>query len=216
MFEDRTRHFRSATTWENVKDFMSQTREWYREDLWDNQDCRVYCIVEKDALFGVLEKVCQRNQLPLLPARGYPSSTVVRNFCVDVLMQQQDQEAHILHLGDHDPSGIDMTRDLIERIEMFTENQVSVTVHRLALNYDQIQELKPPPNPAKTTDPRNKDYKAKFGVKSWELDAIEPRALEKLVQDKVKELRNGPAWNARLERMESNHDKLIKLTEKYL
>lgn len=216
MFEDRTRHFRSPTTWDNVKDFMSQTREWYAEDLWDNQDCRIYCIVEKDALFGVLQGVCSRNQVPLLPARGYPSSTVIRAFCVDVLMSHPDQTAHILHLGDHDPSGIDMSRDLIDRIGLFTEGEVQVEFHRLALNYEQIEELKPPPNPAKTTDPRNKDYKRKFGVSSWELDAVEPRALEKLVQENITELRDGRVWNARFEEMQANKERLNEITEKYL
>ncbi len=216
MFEDRTRHFRTPTTWENVKNFMEETRRWYQEDLWDNQDCRIYCIVEKDALFGVLQKVCNNNQVPLLPARGYPSSTVIRAFCVDVLMSHPDQTAHILHLGDHDPSGIDMTRDLIDRIALFTEGEVNIQLHRLALNYDQIQELNPPPNPAKMTDPRSHVYVGKFGRQSWELDAVEPRALESMVQKKISALRDNDVWDDRFDEMQANQERLNEITEKYL
>lgn len=216
MFEDRTRHFRTATTWDDVKDFMNDSRKWYQEDLWDNQDVRIYCVVEKDALFGVLQNVCGRNQVPLLPARGYPSSTVIRAFCVNTLMQHEDQSAVFLHLGDHDPSGIDMTRDLVDRIGMFTEGQVDVRLHRLALNYDQIEELQPPPNPAKMTDPRAQGYKRQFGSQSWELDAVEPRALEQLVADAIQQTRDNDKWRTRVARMTRNIDNLNEIVEKYL
>ncbi len=109
-----------------------------------------------------------------------------------------------------------MTRDLMERIALFTEGQVDVQIHRLALNYDQIQVLNPPPNPAKMTDPRGADYRSKFGRQSWELDAVEPRALEGLVQEKVSELRNGKRWNQRFTEWEGNKERLMEITEKYL
>lgn len=77
----------------------------------------------------------------------------------------------ILHLGDHDPSGIDMTRDISDRLELFGAD---VEVKRIALNWDQIDEFTPPPNPAKLSDSRAGAYIAEYGDESWELDALEP------------------------------------------
>ncbi len=58
----------------------------------------------------------------------------------------------------------------------------SVQVVRLALNMDQIREVDPPPNPAKVTDSRAKDYIARYGEESWELDALSPAYLGRLIK----------------------------------
>ena len=58
----------------------------------------------------------------------------------------------ILHLGDHDPSGIQMTEDIQRRVELFSrgygdKEQPHIEVRRIALNLDQIEEYGPPPEP---------------------------------------------------------------------
>lgn len=83
----------------------------------------------------------------------------------------------------HDPSGIDMSRDIEERASMFGSTWVEVK--RVALNFDQIEEFDPPPNPAKQTDSRFADYEARFGSESWELDALRPEMLIELLTDTV-------------------------------
>jgi hypothetical protein len=89
----------------------------------------------------------------------------------------------IIHLGDHDPSGVDMTRDIADRLSMFAESDIEV--NRIALNMDQIEEFNPPPNPAKITDSRSGPYIELYGTSSWELDAIEPATLSQLIADTV-------------------------------
>lgn len=64
----------------------------------------------------------------------------------------------------HDPSGIDMTRDN-HRLALFSGYEVEVD--RIALNRDQIDRYSPPPNPAKVTDSRARDYIARHGRTSW-------------------------------------------------
>lgn len=78
----------------------------------------------------------------------------------------------IIHLGDHDPSGIDMTRDIQERLQMFGAD---VYVKRVALTMNQIGTYNPPPNPAKITDSRASKYIDEYSNESWELDALEIR-----------------------------------------
>jgi len=108
----------------------------------------------------------------------------------------------VFHLGDHDPSGLDMTRDNRERLALFAG--VPVYVQRLALNLDQIDRYDPPPNYAKTTDSRIEDYKAMMDAagrdhtESWELDALDPRTIRNLIKDAVGRLRDEAKWEARL------------------
>ncbi len=61
----------------------------------------------------------------------------------------------------------------------------SKEIIRIALNYDQVLEFNPPPNPAKITDTRAKAYISEFGDSSWELDALEPRAIRDLIRDTI-------------------------------
>jgi len=88
----------------------------------------------------------------------------------------------------HDPSGIDMTRDIKDRHEIFENFDIDVV--RIALNKDQIDQYNPPPNPAKVTDSRAKEYIKEHGTSSWELDALEPRVMRTLIEDTVLRYRN--------------------------
>jgi hypothetical protein len=109
---------------------------------------------------------------------------------------QKGQRPIIFHLGDHDPSGIDMTRDNTERLGLFAGTPVMVV--RLALNMDQVRHYNPPPNPAKLSDSRARDYVSKFGDESWELDALDPRVIQRLIRENVERIRNESIWQEAL------------------
>jgi hypothetical protein len=104
---------------------------------------------------------------------------------------RRGQRPVILHLGDHDPSGIDMTRDIDDRLTLFMGG---VEVDRLALNMDQVDRYDPPPNPAKLTDARATGYIAEHGESSWELDALEPTVLSDLIRSAIRDLRDDDLW----------------------
>lgn len=186
MIEDRTREFVRKSSWTSGASIMQSAADSFHMDLWKGQENRVFVIIEKEALVGVLERTCNEHDVPILAARGYPSGSVLREFAVqDILpaVRQARQNAIILHLGDHDPSGIDMTRDLEDRLGLYTG--MYVDVHRLALNMKQVAEENPPENPAKTTDSRFKQYQERFGESSWELDALPPSYLSNLVEENI-------------------------------
>lgn len=88
----------------------------------------------------------------------------------------------LLYLGDHDPSGEDMVRDIRSRLFMFG---IDVEVRKLALTIGQVKEYDPPPNPAKMTDPRASEYVDKHGATSWEVDALPPDVLDQLIRDSL-------------------------------
>jgi hypothetical protein len=95
-------------------------------------------------------------------------------------MEDVEKEIVVLYLGDHDPSGEDMVRDIRDRLIEF--GVPNLKVEKIALNMDQIRRFNPPPNPAKITDSRAAGYIAKYGNQSWELDALPPRELNRIVE----------------------------------
>ena len=97
--------------------------------------------------------------------------------------EDNDKETMIIHLGDHDPSGIDMTRDIRDRLHTMGS---SVFVNRIALTIQQIREHNPPSDPARDTDSRYDEYVKNTGeVEQWELDALEPAMLRELIREEV-------------------------------
>ena len=120
--------------------------------------------------------------------------------------QEQGQTPVIFHLGDHDPSGIDMTRDNVDRLELFAESPIQV--ERLALNIDQIRKHRPPPNPAKMTDSRFAGYVKIHGKQSWELDALEPQMIADLVRSSIRAIIDEDAWASAVGREEKGRASL--------
>ncbi len=217
--EDRGRDIVKRPAWNDGAEIVQSAANSFHMDLWEGQETRVFCIVEKQALEGVLGGVCRRFDVPLLAARGYPSVSIVRELALSYIAQALDtnQDVTILHLGDHDPSGIDMTRDLEERIFMFLPSDAifRCNVNRIALNMDQVEEYDPPPNPAKVTDSRFKDYEEKYGDESWELDAIEPQKLEALVESHIKPLIEFDIWRERKQEIEDIRAKLQRTADNF-
>ena len=156
----------------------------YRRDLWEGQPYYVEVWVEKDALIGIVEQAAHSLDCPCFSCRGYASQSAMWT-AAQRFIEKADhgRECIIIYLGDHDPSGIDMTRDIRERLELFG---AVIDVRRIALNMDQIKLYKPPPNPAKEADTRASGYISRYGTHSWELDALRPETLHSLITDAVK------------------------------
>lgn len=190
--EDRTRAVQTISTWGSPAEIIETCVDSYREDRWENQPYYVELWVEKEALAGVFDSLCDELQIPILSCRGYVSQSEMWRSSNRMRKAERDgKQVVILHFGDHDPSGLDMTRDNTDRPELFGAD---LEIRRLALNMDQIEEYNPPPNPAKLTDSRAKEYVEEYGNKSWELDALEPSVLNDLARDEIEGLIDGDAW----------------------
>lgn len=215
--EDRTRAFINRQRWDSPQQILNAAAGSYHKDLWINQDNRVFVIIEKEALVGVLQGTCHEYDVPLLAARGYPSGSVLREFAINQLIPAMGfgQTCHILHLGDHDPSGIDMTRDLTERLELFCENYGNLNLKRIALNMDQVEEIKPPENPAKTTDARFESYNRLYGESSWELDALSPEYLNNLVKSELNNLTDPNLHDDVMREIKAQRHNLQKIADRY-
>jgi len=203
--EDRTRNLVMRSSWSCPSDLLKAAANQYHVDMWADQPCRVEVWIEKDALVGVIEGVCNKWDVPYFACRGYSSQSEqwrAGHRFSDYI--DGGQEVILLHLGDHDPSGVDMTRDNLDRLNVFIGgNALSVDelemfeVRRLALNMNQVEQYQPPPNPAKLTDTRCHDYIAKFGNESWELDALDPMVIGQLIDDEISSIVDHDLFNDR-------------------
>jgi hypothetical protein len=214
MLEDRTRNLLNVEDFDNSIDFLGRVVERYAEPLWSDQPyyCEVW--VEKDALVGVIERPCNDLRVPFFACRGYASQSELYSAGKRLGRKlKQGKRVVIFHLGDHDPSGIDMSRDNDDRLNMFAGGIVDV--RRLALNEDQIEEYGPPPNPAKMTDSRAEKYVEKFGDESWELDALDPSVIEGIIRLNVEGIIDKPRMEAAAEIERNNRNDLRTLINNY-
>lgn len=183
-------------------------------DQWERQDSYVEVWVEKEALSDIVAKACLPRDVPYLSCKGYLSASEAwRSGQRFLEKMNQDKHCVLIHLGDHDPSGIDMTRDNIERLKLFTGG--GVEVRRIALNMDQVEEYKPPPNPTKLSDTRAKDYIRRFGYESWELDALEPRFMVELIQSEIEQYVDQTIWDEVNKEEDEQRKILRKVNEKW-
>lgn len=215
MITDRARDTQIPPAWESPTQILEACAAQYRIDPWLKQTHHVEVMVEKDALSGVLEPVCNELRITFTANKGYTS---LSNLYEASRRMRRWVDAGkmvvVLYMGDHDPSGIDMTRDITERLDLLTGGRVT-DVRRLALNMSQVEEYGPPENPAKTTDSRFEGYLADYGESSWELDALEPRVLGYLVREEVEGLIDTEAWEASMRLEQKQRDDIADMASEY-
>jgi len=228
MIKDRGREMISNPHWDNPADFMESVAPQYRFDLWEDQESYVEVMVEKQALEGVLIPVCRTLDVPFTANKGYSSSSALYEASKRFVKRYEEgKNLYVVYLGDHDPSGIDMSRDVEDRLDLFVKTSTdrcheigpneesAVKIIRAALNMDQIKKLNPPENPAKITDSRAHGYIQRFGSSSWELDAIEPRALAALVTDAVRSVMDVPLFENNRKKMEQGRKALLTFAKTF-
>lgn len=251
---DRTRNLVKPSTWDSPADLIKSATKQYRTDLWKAQHERVVVFIEKDAAIGVIESVCDLNSIPYFSCRGYTSVSELWSAAQRIRYDiENGDRVTILHIGDHDPSGLDMTRDIDDRLRLFitkdwcatwgqnlsrpvtvADIKASMRTHmrntgghisdyqtpwrilRIALNYDQVLQYEPPPNPAKTTDTRFLRYVQETGLDdSWELDALDPIVLQNLIQDEIDAIRDEDLWAESNGQMEEDRELLTKMSDNW-
>lgn len=213
--EDRGRGRKGWLIQEDVRRILDDLPSRFAVDMWRNQAFYVEVWVEKDALSSVIQRACGKYRVPYMACKGYLSASEA--YSAGQRMKRQadrGKQCVVLHLGDHDPSGIDMTRDNQDRLDLLSDYS-GVEVRRLALNMDQVEEHNPPPNPTKITDSRAQGYLAEHGTTSWELDALEPSVVVDLIQRNIAPLIVDHIWEADREREREQEAELAKIGENW-
>lgn len=179
--EDRGRRPHMQSEFDSIDDLMDAAMRSYRLPRWRGQPYYVELWVEKDALSGVLAPLAREFHVTMCVNRGYSSSSAMHESANRFIANCEDgREPVLFYLGDLDPSGEDMVRDIEERMKMFGVE--TIEVRKLALTHAQVLKHNPPPNPAKFKDPRSPGYIAKYGRSSWEVDALNPKTLAKIIR----------------------------------
>ena len=193
LIEDRGRSTTWGLHWEDPADAVEDVAGAFQLDKWSNQARHIEIMCEKDALSGILEPACRAQDVRFTANRGYSSLSMMYRIGQRLEQQRaQGKQVWIFYLGDHDPSGLDMDRDIVERLELFSGGKI--TFLRIALTMDQIERLEPPENPTKVKDSRAAKYIAEHGESSWELDALDPDVLVRLINAAVDPLREEDGW----------------------
>ena len=209
---DITRELKQQPRWNSPVDILESCAAQFRFDKWAKQDYRPEVWIEKDALLSVIEDVCNALQVPYFSCRGYTSMSAMWQTGQRLLKHNKNEQVPvIIHLGDHDPSGWDMSRDIEARLREFMghhNKHFELDFKRVALNMDQVNHYNPPSDPAKLTDSRATRYIEEFGDESWELDALDPQVMIDLIKLTVLTLRNEELWEEEVVREEEARDVL--------
>jgi hypothetical protein len=213
---DRTRNaYRTDGADTSPEDAIRATAAGYEIAKWSTQPNHVEVWVEKEALSDVIAQAARQVGIIYFACKGYASQSAMyeagqrfRNY------GRAGKDNHLIYLGDHDPSGIDMTRDVTDRLQMFA-GAYAPEVHRVALNMAQVEAYNPPPNFAKVTDSRFAAYQERYGDESWELDALNPATLTGLITDIAEELRDDELWDAAVEREGTERDQLQAVADSW-
>lgn len=191
--EDRHREVTVPPTWSSPSSILNSAAQSYRINKWAEQEYYVEVWIEKDALSGVVEPVCLEEQVNFLACKGYMSASSKYGARERMLSAiGKGQQPIIIYLGDHDPSGLDMPRNIKEDMEMMTDSYIKVD--RIGLTMAQIREYNPPPNFAKETDVRWPAYRELYGEYSWEVDALPPSYLQQIVRNAITGYRDDEAY----------------------
>jgi hypothetical protein len=225
--EDRGRQPKQASEFADLPELIQAAISSYRLPRWKTQETYAELWVEKDALAGVLEPLTREVHATLMVNKGYSSQSAMFEAAKRFMARSnQDpggdgydrddsydpdlptKECVLFYLGDHDPSGMDMVRDIQERLALFGAD---VQVVKIGLTIEQIRQYKCPPNPAKVNDPRAAKYIAEFGRESWEVDALEVKVLRAIVRSAFASVIDKKAMAAIIEQEEEDKAKLLDL-----
>lgn len=217
--DDMTRNLRKRAEWNTPAELLGVCADQYRVPRWTGHRLIPEVWVEKDAAIGVVSAVCEADGVSYFSCRGYTSLSAIWNASQRLVrVIRTGSTPVIIHLGDHDPSGIDMSRDIEARLLRFVvmdlarlgeideKRAVAILngddlvrpfeVRRIALNMDQVEQYSPPPNPAKLTDSRCAGYVVRFGDESWELDALDPTVVAGMVKAEIQSCKEPGKWRA--------------------
>jgi len=218
QIDDRVRVIEQNSHWSGPESILRSAIYSFYMDHWIDQEWHVELWCEKDAVSNILQPVCEKHDIIFLANRGYSSQTAMYKAYKRFRNRIRDgKSVALIYFGDHDPSGLDMVRDISDRLAMFLgpDDNRKMEVDHAALLREQIEEYNPPENPAKTTDSRYEKYITEHGDSSWELDALSPEVLEEIAESHILNYMDQSAFDAVDELIEKGKQDLEKAWEKF-
>jgi hypothetical protein len=189
---DGVRGTDKPSSWSGLADFAETVRDAYRKDFWASLPEYVHVFCEKDAMAGVLRPVTREYDVSLSIVRGYTSVSLA----AAVAAEWQDIEKPITayYLGDFDPSGFDLERDLREKLERYCPRPFDWM--RLAVVGEDISGFDLLPLPPKKKDQRTAAFLRAGHTECFELDAMPAQALRERLTGAIETHIPAAEWDA--------------------
>lgn len=190
---DLTRGPIAPSTWADLGEFAETVQRAFRLDVWERQPAYVEIWLEKQALSELFRRVCDPYAVRLMVGRGYSSASFLFDGAGHLERMAAAKPVRVCYFGDFDPSGLDIFRDLRERLARYGAD---VVCERVALTPAQIEEHELPPAMAKRSDTRTSAFLACYGDVAVELDALPPDLLRRMVEAEILETLDLPEFEA--------------------
>ena len=192
----------------DIKTFLKDKVRVYYRDTWLRQPFFMIIWLEKQALQEIVWQIANQYNVPLFVGRGYSSWDLIIK-ASELLRQHHEngKRLEILYLGDYDPSGEDMLRDLSERLGMLG---IEAELYKIALTETQVREYNLPHQKIKSEDPRAKNFISDFAV---ELDALHPSVLRELIKKAIERFLDISAFYSDMELEKKEKGKLLEKVE---
>lgn len=198
--------------WPDGAAILESAANQFRLDRWRGQERYLEVWCEKQAMASIIEPITREYHVRFLADKGYNSATAMYDAGQRMAKAAitEGLQPTVIYMGDHDPSGMDMSRDIEDRLYTLSTS-TEIDVLRLALTFDQVEEHQPPPNPTKLSDSRAESYIARYGDDSWELDALEPATLDGLIRQTIESYLDLDQYNLMVEAEEAIRESIRAL-----
>jgi hypothetical protein len=189
--------------------------EWqrsYRRDIWRTNPATCEAWTRSRRLLGTIDTVAGEHRVPTLGVGGFNSATIGWETAQDVeKVIARGQMSFIVRFGDYDPCGrlIGTTPEGHIREHLTPHEQPRFRFVVCALTAGQVRDHDLPSAPVKFDTKTGKP--ASGHAKSWaggvtELDALDPRILQRLVRDAITPIIDADALAAAMGAEESDLD----------
>lgn len=219
---DRSRPTYRPNVFKDPEAYAEFVAEDYHRDYWTMQTNHVEIWSEKDAIIGSIEPVTDKYGVTVRVARGFNSTTRVREVAQDLLVVRKPK--HIFYIGDHDPSGCMAEGEVLQRViwhycdligrahrapqrhdaTLAFADGLDIHIRRLAIHQSDIAKFNLPPQAVKDTDSRAPWFEEQYGPDTVELNALPPTELRARISRAIRNLLDKEAWDRamRAERVE--------------
>ena len=198
---------RPVTTWDVYPDAGAYVRKTldglfrgYWRDLMQSQPCHIEIIGEKLTVESILRPVAMRFCIPLTIGRGY-ASLPARAGVVERFRKSGKDKLILLLVSDLDVDGVliaeSFARSLRDDFDVDTVHPI-----RVALTAEQVKRYELPPGgvaKGKKGSKKRKAFIEQYGDRTWELEALEPAALQQELTNAIDAVIDHDAFNAELD-----------------
>jgi hypothetical protein len=206
---DHTRATIKPSSWTGLADFGESVRTCYRKDFWASMPHHVAFYVEKDAVAGTVQPITAEYDVALHVCRGYSSISFAGEIADE--WAQIEKPIFAFYLGDFDPSGFDLERDLREKLERYSGR--TFTWQRLGVTEADFADHSLIRLPVKQADRRAAGFIRQYGTACAEIDALPPTELRQRVEGAINSHIDAKRWNRLVTVEEAERETLLQVSQ---